>query len=423
MILNTGSRTDIPAYYGEWFYNRIKAGHVLVRNPYYPTQVTKYLLSPEVIDAIVFCTKNPAPMLDGLSMLSSFDMLWFVTITPYGRDVEPYVPPKERVMDSFRRLSVMAGSGRMSWRYDPVFITGKYSISYHVEQFGKMAEALSGYTNQCVVSFIDLYEKTRRNFPMAFVTLEKKGPVGIVTMNRPEALNALDKQVLEDLNAVLDQVEADPEILVAVVTGAGRSFVAGADIGQMSGFTAVEGKAFGAYGNGVFLKLENLTKPTIAAVNGFALGGGCELSMACDIRIASEKAKFGQPEVGLGITPGFGGTQRLARIVGVSNAMELILTAKTIKAEEAQRIGLVSHVYPAEELMDKAIELANAIAANAQVAVRQSKAAIRRGMQTDMTTGAAFEAEAFGLCFATEDQKDAMKAFVNKEKITAFKNR
>ena len=215
---------------------------------------------------------------------------------------------------------------------------------------------------------------------MAFVELEKKGAIGIITMNRPEALNALNDQVLQDLSNVLDQVETDPEILVAVVTGAGRSFVAGADIGQMSGFTAVEGKAFGAYGNGVFLKLENLSKPTIAAVNGFALGGG-------------------------------------------SNAMELILTAKTIKAEEAQRIGLVSHVYPAEELMDKAIELANAIAANAQVAVRQSKAAIRRGMQTDMATGAAFEAEAFGLCFATEDQKDAMRAFVNKEKITTFKNR
>ena len=190
---------------------------------------------------------------------------------------------------------------------------------------------------------------------MSFVTLEKKGPVGIVTMNRPEALNALDKQVLEDLNAVLDQVENDPEILVAVVTGAGRSFVAGADIGQMSGFTAVEGKAFGAYGNGVFLKLENLTKPTIAAVNGFALGGGCELSMACDIRLASEKAKFGQPEVGLGITPGFGGTQRLARIVGTGKAMELILTAKTINAAEAEKIGLVNAVYPPEELMDRAM--------------------------------------------------------------------
>ena len=258
---------------------------------------------------------------------------------------------------------------------------------------------------------------------MAFVTLEKKGPVGVVTMDRPEALNALNRQVLEELSAVLDQVEADPEILTVVVTGAGRSFVAGADIGQMAGFTAVEGKAFGAYGNGVFLKLENLTKPTIAAVNGFALGGGCELAMACDIRLASDKAKFGQPEVGLGITPGFGGTQRLARIVGVSNAMELILTARVIKAEEAKEMGLVSRVCPAEELMDKALELANAIAANAQVAVRQSKAAIRRGLQADMVTGAAFEAEAFGLCFATEDQKDAMRAFVNKEKAAPFKNR
>ena len=258
---------------------------------------------------------------------------------------------------------------------------------------------------------------------MAFVELEKKGAVGVITMNRPEALNALNDQVLRDLDGVLDQVERDEEILVVVLTGAGRSFVAGADIGQMAGFTAVEAKAFGVYGNQVFLKLENLTKPTIAAVNGFALGGGCELCMACDIRLASEKAKFGQPEVGLGITPGVGGTQRLARIVGTANAMELILTAKTIRAEDALALGLVTHVYPAEELMDKALELANAIAANAQIAVRQSKAAIRRGLQTDMATGAAFESEAFALCFATEDQKDAMRAFVNKEKITSFKNR
>ena len=258
---------------------------------------------------------------------------------------------------------------------------------------------------------------------MSFVTLEQKGAVGIITMNRPEALNALNDQVLRDLSSVLDQVEDNDEILVAIVTGAGRSFVAGADIGQMSGFSAVEAKKFGAYGNAVFQKLENLTKPTIAAVNGFALGGGCELSMACDIRVASEKAKFGQPEVGLGITPGFGGTQRLPRIVGLSNAMELILTAKTISAAQAKELGLVSHVYAPEELMDKALDLANAIAANAQVAVRQSKAAIRCGMQTDMTTGAAYETEAFGLCFATEDQKDAMKAFVNKEKVTSFKNR
>ena len=258
---------------------------------------------------------------------------------------------------------------------------------------------------------------------MSFVTLEQKGPVGVITMNRPEALNALNDQVLRDLDAVLDQVENNDEILVAVVTGAGRSFVAGADIGQMSTLTAAEAKKFGVLGNQVFLKLENLTKPTIAAVNGFALGGGCELSMSCDIRVASEKAKFGQPEVGLGITPGFGGTQRLPRIVGAAKAMELVLTAKTINAAEAERIGLVSYVYPPEELMDKALELANAIAANAQVAVRQSKAAIRRGLQTDMNTGVAYESEAFGLCFATEDQKDAMKAFVNKEKLAGFKNR
>ena len=242
---------------------------------------------------------------------------------------------------------------------------------------------------------------------MAFVDLEQRGSIGILTMNRPEALNALNDQVLRDLDAALDAVEANDEILVVILTGAGRSFVAGADIGQMKDFTSVQAKKFGAYGNSVFLKLENFPKPVIAAVNGFALGGGCELAMSCDIRLASEKAKFGQPEVGLGITPGFGGTQRLPRIVGISKAMELILT----------------HVYPAEELMDKAMELAQAIAANAQVAVRQSKAAIRHGLQTDMYTGAAFEAEAFGLCFSTEDQKDAMTAFVNKDKVTSFKNR
>ena len=258
---------------------------------------------------------------------------------------------------------------------------------------------------------------------MAFVEFEQRGAIGVITMNRPEALNALNDQVLKDLDAVLDQAQSNEEVLVLILTGAGRSFVAGADISQMKDFTPVEAKQFGMYGNGVFLKLENFPKPVIAAVNGFALGGGCELAMACDIRLASEKAKFGQPEVGLGITPGFGGTQRLARIVGVSNAMELILTAKNVNAQQAKEIGLVSHVYPPEELMDKAMELAQAIAANAQVAVRQSKAAIRRGQQTDIYTGTSYEAEAFAVCFATEDQKDAMTAFVNKEKLAGFKNR
>lgn len=164
MILNTGSRTDIPAYYSDWFYNRIKAGYVLVRNPYYPSQITKYLLSPDVIDVMVFCTKNPSSMLDRLSLLSAFDTFWFVTITPYGTEIEPHVPPKEQVIASFRQLSEAIGSSRISWRYDPVLITDTYSIAHHIEQFHRMAEALSGYTTQCVVSFIDLYEKTKRNF-------------------------------------------------------------------------------------------------------------------------------------------------------------------------------------------------------------------------------------------------------------------
>ena len=258
---------------------------------------------------------------------------------------------------------------------------------------------------------------------MSFVNCEVQGAVAVLTIDRPKALNALNPEVLADLKAAFEGIDQNT-VRCVVLTGSGdKSFVAGADIGSMSTMTKAEGEAFGKLGNDIFLMIESFPLPVIAAVNGFALGGGCELAMSCDIRICSDNAMFGQPEVGLGITPGFGGTQRLARIVGVSNAMELILTAKTIKAEEAERIGLVSHVYPAEELMDKALELANAIAANAQVAVRQSKAAIRRGLQTDMATGAAFEAEAFGLCFSTEDQKDAMKAFVNKEKVTAFKNR
>ena len=258
---------------------------------------------------------------------------------------------------------------------------------------------------------------------MSFVTLERNGAVGVITMNRPEALNALNGEVLADLSAVLDEVANDDSILVAIVTGAGRSFVAGADIGQMSTLTPTEAKKFGLFGNQVFLKLENLAKPTIAAVNGFALGGGCELSMACDIRIASEKAKFGQPEVGLGITPGFGGTQRLPRIVGTGKAMELILMGKTIGAAEAKAIGLVNQVYPAEELLPRALEMAEAICANAQLAVRESKRCIRMGMQTDIHTGSAFEAEAFGVTCGTEDKKEGMGAFLEKRAEKHFRNR
>ena len=254
------------------------------------------------------------------------------------------------------------------------------------------------------------------------VLLEKRNRIAIVTISRPEELNALNTQTLRELLDTINKVEEDDEVRVMIITGDGRSFVAGADIKEMSSFTATEGCKFGEYGNQVFMTLENLSKPTIAAVNGFALGGGCELAMACDIRLAGEKAKFGQPETGLGITPGFGGTQRLSRLVGVGVAMELILSAKKISAAEAMEIGLVNHVYPQEELMDKAIELAECIASNAQVAVKAAKRCIRKGIQTDINTGVAYESEAFGLCFSTDDQKNAMKAFINKEKFNNFKD-
>ena len=258
---------------------------------------------------------------------------------------------------------------------------------------------------------------------MGFVKLEQQGHIGILTIDRQEALNALNSQVLSDLDAAIDAVAANDEIYVVILTGAGRSFVAGADIAEMKEFSSIDGKRFGVHGGQVFLKLENLSKPVIAAVNGFALGGGCELSMACDIRLASEKARFGQPEVGLGITPGFGGTQRLPRIVGISKAMELILTAKVIKAEEAKAMGLVCEVYPADELMAKAMELADAICHNAQIAVCESKRCIRMGMQTDIQTGSAFEAEAFGVTCGTEDKNEGMGAFLEKRKHEPYQNK
>lgn len=258
---------------------------------------------------------------------------------------------------------------------------------------------------------------------MGFVQWETRGHVGVMTISRPEALNALNSQVLADLDAVLDQAERDREVYVVILTGDGRSFVAGADIGEMKEFSSIDGKRFGVRGASVFLKLENLSKPVIAAINGFALGGGCELAMACDIRLASEKAKFGQPEVGLGITPGFGGTQRLPRIVGVSKAMELILTGKTIGAAEAKAIGLVSEVYPPEELIDRAMEMADLICANAQIAVCEAKRCIRMGMQTDIATGSAFEAEAFGVTCGTEDKNEGMGAFLEKRAEKHFQNK
>jgi enoyl-CoA hydratase len=251
---------------------------------------------------------------------------------------------------------------------------------------------------------------------MGFVKYETKGQVGIITIDRPKALNALNSQVLDDLKEVLDGVDQQ-EIRCLIVTGSGdKSFVAGADIAAMSTMSQAEAEAFGKKGNDIFRALEVFPIPSIAAVNGFALGGGCELAMACDIRICSENAKFGQPEVGLGIIPGFSGTVRLARLVGMGIAKQLIYTGKPIKADEALRIGLVNAVVPQAELMDKALELANQIAANAPLAVRAAKQCINAEYDMPVDDAIVNESSAFGNCFATEDQKNGMKAFLNKEK-------
>ena len=260
---------------------------------------------------------------------------------------------------------------------------------------------------------------------MDFILYEVDGAVATITINRPKALNALNSQVLDELDKTLDAIDLDT-VRCVILTGAGdKSFVAGADIGEMSTLTKAEGEAFGKKGNDVFRKLETLPIPVIAAVNGFALGGGCEISMSCDIRICSENAVFGQPEVGLGITPGFGGTQRLARLVGAGMAKQLISTARNIKAPEAFRIGLVNAVYPQEELLPAAEKMAAGIAKNAPIAVRNCKKAINEGLQVDMDQAIVIEEKLFGDCFETEDQKYGMAFFLdkNKEKVKEpFKN-
>ena len=276
---------------------------------------------------------------------------------------------------------------------------------------------------------------------MEYILYEVNGAVGTITINREKALNALNSQVLDELNATLDSVDLET-VRCLILTGAGeKSFVAGADIGEMSTLTKAEGEAFGKKGNDVFRKLETFPIPVIAAVNGFALGGGCEISMSCDIRICSDNAVFGQPEVGLGITPGFGGTQRLARLVGAGMAKQMIYTARNIKAAEAYRIGLVNQVVSAEvneagetvvsakdALMAAANKMAAGIAAQAPIAVRNCKKAINEGLQVDMDQAIVIEEKLFGDCFETEDQRAGMGNFLEKDKekklkVVPFKNR
>ncbi|MCI7778973.1 MAG: enoyl-CoA hydratase-related protein [Eubacteriales bacterium] len=252
---------------------------------------------------------------------------------------------------------------------------------------------------------------------------EKKGAVGILTVNRPEALNAINSALLDELYDKVSEIAADESVRCLILTGSGKAFVAGADIGEMKDLSKQEGYEFGMRGHRSFTAVENLEIPVIAAVNGYALGGGCELALCADIRIASERAKFAQPEVGLGITPGFGGTQRLIRTVNRAKAMEMILTARTVSAQEALEMGLVSRVVPGEELMNTALALAEAIAANAPVAVRNAKAAVRRSYARELNEDLEAEAKLFADCFETEDQRMAMTAFVNKTPKTEFKGK
>ena len=227
------------------------------------------------------------------------------------------------------------------------------------------------------------------------ILFSKEDKIAYVTMNREESLNALNTDTIKELDRVLDLIQEDDDIYLFILTGKGRAFVAGADILEMKDLNSEEARKFADLGQRVFRKIELMEKPSIAAVNGFALGGGCELSMACDIRIASNKAKFGQPETGLGVTPGFSGTNRLSRLVGLAKAKELIFTCDIIGADEALRLGLVNMVVDAEELLDKAKEMANKITSKGQFAIRYSKTAINRSFETDIETGNLIEKDLF----------------------------
>jgi len=247
-----------------------------------------------------------------------------------------------------------------------------------------------------------------------YIDLKKDDGVALLTINRPEALNAMNVAMLAELREILGQIEGDDEIRVLIITGTGKAFVAGADIAEMQHFSAEQARRFGALGQAVMNGIEAAPQPWVAAVNGFALGGGCELALACDIRIAGQNAKFGQPEINLGITPGFGGTQRLPRAVGDGWAKYLVLSGRHIRADEALRIGLVQAVVAKDELMTQAMKLAEELAGKSPLAMRYCKAAVQAASNSDITTGQGIERDLFALAFASEDQSEGMSAFLEK---------
>jgi enoyl-CoA hydratase len=246
------------------------------------------------------------------------------------------------------------------------------------------------------------------------VLYEKKDPIAYVTLNRPKVLNALNKKTWADLRTAFEAARDDAAVRGVILTGAGDNFIAGADISELANVSAVEAEESSSFGQEVLNHIENLGKPVIAAVNGFALGGGCETAMACTIRVAAENAKFGQPEVKLGLLPGGGGTQRLPRLIGKGRALQLILSGETINATEAHRIGLVNEVVPAADLIPRAEAILKQIFANAPIAVKFSLEAVNKGLETSQAEGLSLEASFFGLCAATEDKKEGTQAFLQK---------
>src|SRR5512140_2863115 len=247
------------------------------------------------------------------------------------------------------------------------------------------------------------------------LTYEKKNSIAYVTINRPKVLNALNMATMEELRKVFHAIKDDAEVRAVIFTGSGeKAFIAGADINELSKHNAVEGKAYTHKGQSVLNLIENLGKPVIACINGFALGGGCEIAMACTLRLASDNAKLGQPEVKLGIIPGYGGTQRLPRLVGKGLAMQMVLAGEMISAQEAHRIGLVNEVLPAAELIPRAEAIAAKIIANAPLAVQYAMEAVNRGMEMTLAEGLYLEATLFGVCCATEDKTEGTKAFLEK---------
>src|SRR5246127_4195982 len=247
------------------------------------------------------------------------------------------------------------------------------------------------------------------------VLYDKKGPIAYVTLNRPKVLNALNKATIKELRSALEDARDDAAVRGVILTGAGeKAFIAGADIGELAQVTAFEAEQSSRFGQKVLELIENLGKPVIAAINGFALGGGCETAMACTIRIAVDSAKFGQPEVKLGLLPGGGGTQRLPRLVGKGRALQLILTGEIISAQEAYRIGLVNEVVPSADLISRAEAILKQVFSNAPIAVKYSLEAVNKGMETSQSEGFALEASFFGLCAGTEDKKEGTSAFLAK---------